>query len=253
MTAFQPDRRIRSYLEVTRSASYGFIAALPLFLAYEILILLVNQGSAQQVRVGADLWIKQLIAAVGGSGMFVVGLVVMAAGVAILLFERKRKLPWRPAWLCWMLLESLVYAVLVAAVVANIVQGLFYTVAPESALFAQEGARPGLGQMLALSLGAGLYEELVFRVVLVGGMAWLLARATGNRRMSYVVAAVAGALLFSAVHYVGAFGDPFTLPSFTFRFLFGITLNALYLARGFGVAAWTHALYDVMVVSHLLT
>jgi membrane protease YdiL (CAAX protease family) len=74
-----------------------------------------------------------------------------------------------------------------------------------------------------------------------------------RRNAAYAVAAVVGALLFSAVHYIGAFGDPFTLPSFTFRFLFGLALNGLYLVRGFGIAAWTHALYDVMVVSRLLT
>ena len=44
-------------------------------------------------------------------------------------------------------------------------------------------------------------------------------------------------------------GDLFTLNSFTYRFIFGLILNGLYLARGFGVAAWTHALYDVMVIT----
>jgi membrane protease YdiL (CAAX protease family) len=124
---------------------------------------------------------------------------------------------------------------------------------PESVIALQETARLGLGRMLALSLGAGLYEELLFRVILVGGLAWLLTRVVKRRNTAYAVAAVVGALLFSTVHYIGAFGDPFTLPSFTFRFLFGLALNALYLARGFGIAAWTHALYDVMVVSRLLT
>ncbi|NBB73510.1 MAG: CPBP family intramembrane metalloprotease, partial [Bacteroidetes bacterium] len=61
-----------------------------------------------------------------------------------------------------------------------------------------------------------------------------------------------GAAIFSAVHYVGPFGDAFTLASFSFRFLFGLALNGLFLWRGFGVAAWTHALYDVMLVVGLL-
>jgi hypothetical protein len=56
-------------------------------------------------------------------------------------------------------------------------------------------------------------------------------------------------VLFSGAHYVGPLGDSFALPSFTFRFLFGLALNVLFLWRGFGVAAWTHALYDVMVVT----
>ncbi|HYE57311.1 MAG TPA: CPBP family intramembrane glutamate endopeptidase, partial [Rhodothermales bacterium] len=59
------------------------------------------------------------------------------------------------------------------------------------------------------------------------------------------------ALIFSAIHYVGPYGDPFTLPSFVFRALFGLALNAVYLLRGFGVAAWTHAIYDVLVTLHV--
>jgi hypothetical protein len=47
---------------------------------------------------------------------------------------------------------------------------------------------------------------------------------------------------------MGSMGDVFTLQSFTFRFLFGMALNALLMLRGFGIAAWTHSLYDVMVI-----
>jgi membrane protease YdiL (CAAX protease family) len=119
----------------------------------------------------------------------------------------------------------------------------------------------GMGKMLALSLGAGLYEELVFRVVLVGGLFWLFSTFRGkdsgengwkSASPAYLLAAVTGAAIFSAVHYVGALGDPFTLSSFTFRFLFGLALNGLFLARGFGIAAWTHAIYDVLVVTNTL-
>ena len=72
---------------------------------------------------------------------------------------------------------------------------------------------------------------------------------TPDRRRAYIIAAVVGAVVFSAVHHIGAFGDPFTLPVFTFRFLFGLALNAVFLLRGFALAAWTHALYDVLVVT----
>jgi membrane protease YdiL (CAAX protease family) len=101
---------------------------------------------------------------------------------------------------------------------------------------------------LALSIGAGVYEELVFRVILVGGLFAMLRRLVTDRLVAYVLAAVVGAAVFSVVHYVGTFGDVFTPASFTFRFFFGLALNGLFLWRGFGVAAWTHALYDVMLV-----
>ena len=64
---------------------------------------------------------------------------------------------------------------------------------------------------------------------------------------------VLSAVLFSVVHYIGPMGDYFTLDSFLFRFLFGLILNGIYVTRGFGVAAWTHALYDVIIVTFFKT
>ncbi|MGH7638825.1 MAG: type II CAAX prenyl endopeptidase Rce1 family protein, partial [Gemmatimonadaceae bacterium] len=62
------------------------------------------------------------------------------------------------------------------------------------------------------------------------------------------VAAVVGALVFSAFHYVGEYGEPLQLASFTFRAIAGLVFSGLYLVRGFGITAWTHALYDVYVM-----
>jgi membrane protease YdiL (CAAX protease family) len=54
------------------------------------------------------------------------------------------------------------------------------------------------------------------------------------------------AVLFSAVHYVGSFGDPLALGTFVFRVLAGLFFTALYRWRGFAVAVWCHAIYDVI-------
>jgi hypothetical protein len=70
-----------------------------------------------------------------------------------------------------------------------------------------------------------------------------LARLTAG-----TLATIAGALLFSAFHYIGPFGEPLRLESFVFRALAGLSFSALYLTRGFGITAWTHALYDVAVL-----
>jgi membrane protease YdiL (CAAX protease family) len=159
-----------------------------------------------------------------------------------------------------MIVESLAYAVVLAVLIGWVV-GLLFAVAPQAVAapvaaahgLALQVVQPGWLTMLALSLGAGIYEELVFRVILVGGLFLALHRLTAwERGRAYVVAAVVGALIFSAVHYIGVLGDPFQLGSFTFRFLFGLALNAVFLIRGFGIAAWTHALYDVLVVTFVL-
>lgn len=237
----------RGYLAVTRTATYGFLAALPLLVLYEVSILLANAGEVQAVRVGADIWTKRLLALLGGTGWMALGVAAFVVGAAVFVAERKRRVPIRPAYFAGIVAESLVYAVVLAVVVGTTV-GLLFSMVPASQV-----ARPlGLGTQLALSIGAGLYEELVFRVVLVGGLYLVLRRLMPERTHAYLTAALIGAVLFSAVHYVGPYGDPFGLASFTFRFLFGLALNAVFLVRGFALAAWTHALYDVLVVTAML-
>jgi len=247
----------KGYWRVTSSGTYGFLAALPLFILYEGFILLVNTDPAAQVRVGADLWTKQLLAAIGGTGLFALGIPVLLIGVFIFIRERKLKLPFRSDWFGWMIGESALYTVVVALLVSTVV-GLIFSAAPDlstNLLIApvQDGVESlSTSLMFVLSIGAGLYEELVFRVVLVGGMFWVMKSLFKKPAMAYIIAAIVGALIFSAVHYVGAFGDSFTLASFSFRFLFGLVLNGIFLVRGFGIAAWTHAIYDILVVTELL-
>ena len=63
--------------------------------------------------------------------------------------------------------------------------------------------------------------------------------------LAATVSVVVSALIFSGFHYVGALGDTFTVASFTFRAIAGVAFSVLYVTRGFGVTAWTHALYDL--------
>lgn len=100
-----------------------------------------------------------------------------------------------------------------------------------------------------LSIGAGLYEELLFRVLLVGLTAWAARKVLGWRPLfADIAATVLGALIFSAFHYIGPFGDRLDVFSFVFRTIAGLFFSALYLTRGFGITAWTHALYDVLLL-----
>ena len=235
------------YAAATRTATYGFLAALPLLVLYEVGILLANAGQMQQVRVGADVWLRGLLGLLGGTGWMALGLAVFAVGAAVFWGERDRRPPLRARYFGLIVAESLLYAVLLAFAVGGVVGLLFGVWAAPTAVLGQMAQLP-TGLQLALSIGAGLYEELVFRVLLVGGLYLLVRRLVPERWQAYLVAALIGAFVFSLVHYVGAYGDPFRLGSFSFRFLFGLALNGVFLLRGFAVAAWTHALYDVLVV-----
>lgn len=112
-----------------------------------------------------------------------------------------------------------------------------------------EGAFPSV----VMSLGAGFYEEIAFRVVLFGlGVRFIqiLFSLEGlvKALVPLVWAAVAAAL-FSGWHYVGALGEVFELRSFAFRWVCGCIFTLIYVFRGFAPAVWTHALYDVWVLA----
>ncbi len=229
------------YHSTSRSATYGFLAALPLLVLYELLIVFANRSAVAQVRVSSEMWLKQLLLVVGDHGLIAFGGAILVAGIAVFWRDRKKNIPFRPRYFLWMLLESAAYAVVIALLVANLVQAIL-------PMLAQAAPIEGLAMKLALSVGAGLYEELLFRVLLVGMLFWALRRIMGSRALAYAIAALVGAFLFSLMHYIGPLGDPFQPGSFLFRMFFGLALNVVFLWRGFGVAAWTHALYDVMVL-----
>jgi hypothetical protein len=145
-----------------------------------------------------------------------------------------------------MLAESCLLALLVGVTVGTITTQLVQPPAP-LAIGMPDGAP--LHTKLMLAIGAGLYEELLFRVLLVGALALLAHKVLGWRPMAAGTAAVViGALAFAAFHYVGPAADPLQLYSFVFRTIGGLFFSALFLLRGFGIAAWTHALYDILVM-----
>lgn len=250
------DLRLQDYWERSRSHTYSLILALPLLLGYELSITLVNRLRTDelQVRNLAEMWLLRLGAQVGLSGQSTFFGLLIASAVLIILREWRHDptLGWRrlePRIFGLMLLESAAWAWLFGLLVgratgailnpfAGLPTGLLPLAAPAAAIGRFEG--------LALSLGAGLFEELVFRVLLVSGILWLLETSRFTTRgPATLVAVLASALLFSLAHYIGPLGDGIDAASFIFRFLGGLAFSAIYALRGFGIVSWTHALYDL--------
>jgi membrane protease YdiL (CAAX protease family) len=141
-----------------------------------------------------------------------------------------------------MLLESLALAVIIGMVLRFATAALlhYFTLSRPGHL--------GTSTQLMVSLGAGVYEELLFRVILVGALTAIATRGfKWSPRNAGIFAVLFSALLFSAFHYVGAYGDLLRFSSFLFRFFAGVVFSTLYVLRGFGITAWSHALYDVIV------
>jgi hypothetical protein len=238
---------LREYLAASRQARYSVTFALPLLLLYEGLTALLPSRALGDVRNGADVLLKTVFVALGGrNGVTAFGVLLLVGGAwAVWQDSRRHPGPIRAAVLAGMLLESMVYA----AVFGFVVSALTAVVLGGGAglAVAQGQARNALpvAAQLVVSVGAGIYEELLFRVLLVSGLVGLATLIGWPRPVGLAMAIVGSAAIFSAFHYVGPLGDTFRLVSFTFRAVAGLVLSGLYLTRGFGITAWTHALYDV--------
>lgn len=231
-----------SYIKETNTLLYSYLLSLPLLLLYEFLIIFSQPGQNFIVRISVDSWIKSLFTYFGLDALSITLFIAALAGLGILYRDRKKLAGVKKRYFFYMTLESMVYAILLAFTISFVVQSVLLL---DANTYLKEMSKL---QLFALSLGAGLYEELFFRVILISVLVFLITRFFSKKWLAYMVSALIAAFLFSAVHYIGEFGDPFTIGSFLFRFLFGLALNGIYVLRGFGTAAWTHALYDLLVI-----
>ena len=234
---------LREYLAASRRPRYAILFALPLLVSYEVLAWALA-GTDGGVRNGADVLLKWMFVGVGGQrGLLFFDVLLLGVGAVLVARDLRRHGGGvSPRIFAAMLAESAVLAVLVGLVVGQATR----TLLEHLSMPGLDGL--GFGTQLMLSLGAGIYEELLFRVILVGALAQAGRRLLGwSPGAAGAMAATVGALVFSGFHYIGPYGDQFTLASFMFRALAGLVFSVLYLVRGFGVTAWTHALYDIFV------
>ncbi|HEX9792905.1 MAG TPA: CPBP family glutamic-type intramembrane protease [Planctomycetota bacterium] len=165
---------------------------------------------------------------------------------------RALDLPWRGgAGLT--VAEGVLFGLALAPVLRWLTSVIPMEAAPLS-LLTEGPATDELLRGLAISAGAGLYEELVFRAALLGGLAVLiraLLTGLGWQELAPTVGTGA-ALILSAAGFAlaHAAGDEFALEPqvFAFRFLAGILLGGLFAWRGLGVVAYAHFTYDAVLI-----
>jgi hypothetical protein len=255
----------KTYLHESRAPRYSLAFALPLLVMYELLAAVLTGDSG--VRNGADVLLKSTFVAVAGRrGPLIFAVLLIGIMVWLIVRDRRRAgAPMRASVFSVMLAESAVLAVVFGLVVGILTAQLIGAVSAAPAPSGVDVAglsmiapaasnlpqleKMGFATALMVSLGAGLYEELLFRVILVGALVVGARKLLGWGPVAAgTLGVLGGALVFSAFHYIGPFGDRVELGSFVFRTIAGIAFSGLYVLRGFGITAWTHALYDVFLL-----
>lgn len=232
------DRSTADALEKTASTPWTDLGlTLPIFVIYHLGVVWLPQRNA------ADWVTFQLVQLANNDVLAYAALTLAIALVyvgVLWLAGRGQTLRWDR--FIWLFTEAVTYAVAMRIIAAYVVGRVLMT--PAEPL--------GLIPSAIMSLGAGFYEEVAFRVVLFGlGLKLLqvILQAGALKRGALAIGwAIICALLFSGWHHVGELGDPFELKTFVFRAVCGLVFTLIYAFRGFAPVVWTHALYDLWVL-----
>ncbi|MGD0900934.1 MAG: CPBP family intramembrane glutamic endopeptidase [Thermoguttaceae bacterium] len=229
-----PARLGESYWAQSRRPLTSLAFTAPLLVIYETGIAILREDA---FRNGAEVWMRNRLGQLGFGQYFLLPLLTVCLLLGWHYLSRE---PWRVS-------RRVLYVM--AGECALLAPGLWLILYLQSVMLGglrmsiQENIQEKLGKVVGY-LGAGIYEELLFRLILLTGVIGLLAWLRAGPRASTLSGILITSLLFAGAHYLYIQFDWF---SFIFRVLAGIFFAVLFLYRGFGIAAGTHAGYDVLI------
>jgi membrane protease YdiL (CAAX protease family) len=275
-----------SYLERTSRPVYAIVYLLPFIIFYELGTIFINTDvlSQTQIRVVAFVWLQELLRYLGFGGKFLWAAPALLVVVILLAYQLVSKKKW---WVSFgdmlpMTIECVLLAIplIVLSLFLNstgapkhsgtndivpravVVQcAAHQNTAPAKTKYQQPKAivvakpkpQSSLLADIVTGIGAGIYEELLFRLILICAIMLLLQDVIGvNQHTAVIIAVLVSAGLFGAHHHIDFLtgranqGDLFDWSKFAFRTAAGVYFAALFAIRGFGITAGTHAFYDII-------
>ena len=228
-----------SYLLKSRTSFYSFLFTLPLFFLYEVNILFLSWDDILVVRNGADFLMRNILESFDIYGLYGLGLVFFLGLLVTYIFfiKEDQQQEVNVNFLFIMLAESMLWSV------------VLYFLLFKFMVFLMNPVGKTILQQVTLAIGAGIYEEFLFRVLLIAGLSGILGFVfMWDKTFKNIIAVVLSGGIFSAFHFMGEYGDFFSMELFLIRFFAGLILGVLYMYRGFGITAYTHSIYDLIIL-----
>jgi hypothetical protein len=230
------------YFQATRHPWPCLLFLIPLLVTYEVGVVWLGGARPDTLRNGADTWLRWGLESFGLGQLYCAPALI---GLVFLLWSTIRFWDRPDALLSTtfgMAMESALYAFGLWVFSRHLGPML-----DEVGIKLSWGPNEKVAARVVTFVGAGIYEEVLFRLTLCFALGWLF-RVSGLPGLAALpLTMIASALLFSASHHFGPYGEPFNNYVFVFRSLAGLYFALLYQLRGFGVAVGTHACYDVLV------
>ena len=224
---------LTAYAQATRQPLYVLLFLIPIVATYEFGALILRPATMPERDLVAQSLIQTALSFLGATGYLVPGLLLL---LTLLIWHILSGRNWSvQGWVFpLMLLESLLLTL-----------PLFVL----GRLALQAESTPSLRNQVVLALGAGIYEEMVFRLLLVTGLMLLFEELVNlPRKFAGAAAITLAALVFAACHVLPIGAETFAWPIFLMRTAAGAYLSLVYLTRGLGVSVGCHAAYNLILL-----
>jgi|LauGreDrversion4_2_1035121.scaffolds.fasta_scaffold127398_1 hypothetical protein len=235
---------IDAYLTQSREPLTVLCFLLPVLVLYEVLLLVALRATGGLITPDAHRWILTLFEAfeLGTVGLWLPGVLVVLVLLAWHIIERRpARCDGSVVGLMWS--ESIVLALPLLV----LSQAVLRIPAEATSAGGVEFASLPLSARIAVSVGAGIYEELLFRLGLIGLLLVVFEDVLKTPRRTAVVVAVAlSAIAFMAYHPLRDDSGAVVMARVVFYLGAGVYFGVLYVVRGFGIAVGAHAVYDIL-------
>lgn len=248
-TKAAPAPRGDSYLQLSQRPLHILIFLCPVLAAYEVGAVVYLSGPGGEARtIAAWGMLARFFEAFGAVGLHLPAALLITV---LLIWHVLRRDRWtiHPLALVGMAMESCIWTVPLTMLAMVLVS----QAGPAPALIQPADAGGILAlpwqARLTISSGAGLYEELLFRMIGIAACHALLVDVIRlPERPGAVLSVVIPAVAFALYHQLPSGGGVELWSAAGFYFISGLFFGALYLTRGFGIVVATHALYDILAL-----
>ncbi len=233
------DSALHHYLNSSKSLHYSLILTLPALAIYELGIVVLFKDSFFELRNTGEILLRNLFETVGLSNPLIVSGILLI--LFIIVMTRGYKIEKRPGihanYVVYMLVESMLWGGFIFIALQLFTQIPLQLMTMEDKL-----------SNINLAIGAGIFEELIFRLVVISSILVILNRGISiELRYSVPLAIVSSAIIFAAFHL---FLEVYTFPVFSQRVFGGILLGSIFYARGYGISVYSHIVYNLLILAN---
>ena len=234
---------MNNYISLSKNDFYSFILIAPLFALYQILGFIISYKSPIIIKNSADVYIKDFFQFFSLEYANAVYSLFFLCILTFIFFKNRNLFilsEVRLSFLFTMIIESIIHSISLLAIMSILSKVFLLSIFPINNIIIEN---------IYMSIGAGLWEEMLFRYIMITSLIFSFNKLTYDFSIaSYLTIIILSSAIFSYYHFIGLELKFINLSIFFYRFIAGIVLSIIFIFRGLGIAVYTHVFYDLYIV-----